>query len=538
MGNLLQMSITSGQDTDSRQFTLAANSHRLAGETYDANGNRTSGSADGFTSVSYNILNLPETVTAGGRTINYLYSAAGAKLRERVILSASEESVTDYAGNTVFRDSVLHKVLTGSGYLETTDSLQTLLSHPGYRFFITDHLGSVRVVADAQGNVLQRNVYHPYGEDYAAVYAQGGNILDGLNIGSNAQPGGEGTPEGEGEPEIDDPEPGASVGGGGPDDIEDDGEEAAADEAPLAWPQYYRSFNPYRFSAKEQMTVYGGSLVGSNFEPNAGLYDFGARWYAPYSARWSTPDPLAEKYYSISPYAYCAANPVNIVDPSGRNWYSYTDSTGTTQYKYVEGQMSKAELKNGKYKDLGYTYCDNNTNTYYSLFGKILPYSSDLEFTLLGHFYEIIDQLIIAHCKYVIDNEKYYRFGGEDLTEPSIDYSINGLRAGSYNFSYNGLTFSSEKRGTIFRAIEQNGVVFRGLRIIGDRYVKTTLFPTYETTRACLNQNPLIDSGWKGYFIVAQPRSGKSFDSIQILFDKQNATSFLKSCNMLFGTDF
>ncbi|MCR5363677.1 MAG: hypothetical protein K6E44_03805 [Bacteroidales bacterium] len=329
MGNLLQMSITSGQDTDSRQFTLAASSHRLAGETYDANGNRTSGTADGFTSVAYNILNLPETVTAGGRTINYLYSA-----------------------------------------------------------------------------------------------------------------------------------------------------------------------------------------------------------------RWSTPDPLSEKYYSISPYAYCAANPVNIVDPSGRNWYSYTDSTGTTQYKYVEGQMSKAELKNGKYKDLGYTYCDNNTNTYYSLFGKILPYSSDLEFTLLGHFYEIIDQLIIAHCKYVIDNEKYYRFGGEDLTEPSIDYSINGLRAGSYNFSYNGLTFSSEKRGTIFRAIEQNGVVFRGLRIIGDRYVKTTLFPTYETTRAGLNQNPLIDSGWKGYFIVAQPRSGKSFDSIQILFDKQNATSFLKSCNMLFGTDF
>lgn len=119
MGNLLQMSITSGQDTDSRQFTLAANSHRLAGETYDANGNRTSGSADGFTSVSYNILNLPETVTAGGWTINYLYSAAGVKLRERVILSdppailsdppvilsASEESTTDYAGNTVFRST-------------------------------------------------------------------------------------------------------------------------------------------------------------------------------------------------------------------------------------------------------------------------------------------------------------------------------------------------------------------------------------------------------------------------------------------------
>ena len=28
-------------------------------------------------------------------------------------------------------------------------------------------------------------------------------------------------------------------------------------------------------------------------------------------------DPLAEKYFSISPYAYCAGNPVNIVDPEG-----------------------------------------------------------------------------------------------------------------------------------------------------------------------------------------------------------------------------
>ena len=30
------------------------------------------------------------------------------------------------------------------------------------------------------------------------------------------------------------------------------------------------------------------------------------------------PDPLSEKYYGISPYAYCADNPLNAVDPDGR----------------------------------------------------------------------------------------------------------------------------------------------------------------------------------------------------------------------------
>lgn len=33
---------------------------------------------------------------------------------------------------------------------------------------------------------------------------------------------------------------------------------------------------------------------------------------------WTTPDPMAEKYYSISPYAYCLNNPANAIDPDGR----------------------------------------------------------------------------------------------------------------------------------------------------------------------------------------------------------------------------
>jgi hypothetical protein len=38
-----------------------------------------------------------------------------------------------------------------------------------------------------------------------------------------------------------------------------------------------------------------------------------------------TVDPLAEKYYSISPYAWCGNNPVNRIDPDGREWKEKVD---------------------------------------------------------------------------------------------------------------------------------------------------------------------------------------------------------------------
>ena len=47
--------------------------------------------------------------------------------------------------------------------------------------------------------------------------------------------------------------------------------------------------------------------------------DFGARQYSPALRRWLVPDPLSEKYYGVSPYAYCAGDPVNLVDPDGKD---------------------------------------------------------------------------------------------------------------------------------------------------------------------------------------------------------------------------
>ena len=66
------------------------------------------------------------------------------------------------------------------------------------------------------------------------------------------------------------------------------------------------SANRYRFSGKEEQ-----GFAGVPWQ------DFGARMYDPDLARWTTPDPLADKYPGISPYVYCNDNPVNIVDTDG-----------------------------------------------------------------------------------------------------------------------------------------------------------------------------------------------------------------------------
>ena len=66
-------------------------------------------------------------------------------------------------------------------------------------------------------------------------------------------------------------------------------------------------------------------------------YDYGARQYYPLLPMWDRVDPLAEDNPEVSPYMYCAGDPVNRFDPDGRDWYQQTNESGATIYQYFEG---------------------------------------------------------------------------------------------------------------------------------------------------------------------------------------------------------
>ena len=61
--------------------------------------------------------------------------------------------------------------------------------------------------------------------------------------------------------------------------------------------------------------------IGNRWINHAGLgyYDNTARYFDALTVRFTAPDLLEWKYYSLSPWAHCAGNPVNLIDPDGND---------------------------------------------------------------------------------------------------------------------------------------------------------------------------------------------------------------------------
>ena len=71
------------------------------------------------------------------------------------------------------------------------------------------------------------------------------------------------------------------------------------------------------------------SFTGKERDEETGYGYFGARYMDhELMTGWLSVDPMADKYPSISPYAYCAWNPVKLIDPDGCEIGDYFDKNG------------------------------------------------------------------------------------------------------------------------------------------------------------------------------------------------------------------
>lgn len=197
--------------------------------TYDQNGNLTE-DPENYLNIFYNFLNLPKEV----------YPMNEVSYRTSYLADGTKYSTGEYENNGItFRGSLVYQ-----HYNETLECCEGAMFGGGYiandgtRYYLTDHLGSNRVVVNAStGQALERNDYYPFGKRWRVT-------------------------------------------------------------------QYpYSDENRFRFNGKEDLT--------RNDFP---YLDYGGRVYDPETGAWPSMDPLAEKYYSTSPYVFSADKQLEYVD--------------------------------------------------------------------------------------------------------------------------------------------------------------------------------------------------------------------------------
>ena len=265
-GNLL----TSVRDNASRMaYAGATDFDGVAGLeyplTYNGAGSLTSDAGRRIARMDYDCLNNPVRIQfTDGNVTRYVYSATGEKLR--VVYQTAVPNITVAIGSTrelmpseiLFTDSTDY--LLGGALMLKNGRIDKFLFEEGYcqatRYNATqDNFTFLYYDRDHLGNVRQ----------VTKAMGSTGTVVQTMNYYPF----------------------GAQFCGGTANN---------------------NDIQPYKYNGKELDKMHG-----------LNTYDYGARQYNPITARWDRVDPLAEKYYPYSPYVYCMNNPMNAIDPDGKD---------------------------------------------------------------------------------------------------------------------------------------------------------------------------------------------------------------------------
>jgi RHS repeat-associated protein len=230
---------------------------------YNKNGALTEDFNGGISQIQYNSLNLPERIRfAYGHVTQYKYDTSGMKHRVTHISVKSDLNVP--AGQTVAPGT------QQVGHVLITD----YVSNPVYED------GRLKYILNPEGYAV-RTMDGGYAYNYYLKDHLGNNrvVLEINKVNSLMN--------------------------------------QSTDYYPFGMPYrngYSPERQPYKFGGKDPDEMHG-----------LNRYDFHARQLSTAIPRFTTPDPLAEKYYSVSPYVYAGNNPVNRIDPTGKDEYVFDE---------------------------------------------------------------------------------------------------------------------------------------------------------------------------------------------------------------------
>jgi len=114
---------------------------------------------------------------------------------------------------------------------------------------------------------------------------------------------------------------------------------------------------PYRHTGMEMQGMHGLNWIDNK-----------ARMRTVNVPEFTTMDPLAEKYYSISPYAYCADNPIRLIDLNGKDWVM---DNKTKKYTWQDNVTKSGNTPKG------YTYVGHEHNDILKSLGVKSSYSEE-----------------------------------------------------------------------------------------------------------------------------------------------------------------
>jgi len=167
----------------------------------------------------------------------------------------------------------------------------------------------------------------------------------------------------------------------------------------------------YKFSAKE-------------LDNETGYSYFGARYYDSNLSIWLSVDPLSDKYPSLSPYAYCANNPVILKDPNGMSIdeWDFDVETGKSTYVSNKGGDNTQHI-NFKYKGETISTSFATTKSEANVFqfeNKQIVYSAKKDFEYTG---EAITDVLYWKVEEILQKGTY-----------RADFFVDGSRIGSFTF--------------------------------------------------------------------------------------------------------